>query len=98
MEDSVTEVDARVDCVVSSMLLVVTDSATVELEDGASELEEEACCVLETMLLVVEASANVVDVALDVEKIEEVDDDSAVLVRPAEEEENDAALHSPNPP
>ncbi|KAH6421039.1 hypothetical protein HBI59_234660 [Parastagonospora nodorum] len=52
------------------MLLVVTDSTTVETEDGASELEDEACCVLETMLLVVKADVNVV-FGLNVEEIEE---------------------------
>jgi hypothetical protein len=78
------------------MLIVVTDSTSVETEDGASELEGEACCVLETMLLVVKADANVV-VGLDAERIEEDGDDSAVLVLVAEEEEIDAVLHLPNP-
>jgi hypothetical protein len=92
----VTEAGGRVDCVVNSMLIVVTDSTSVETEDGASELEGEACCVLETMLLVVKADANVV-VGLDAERIEEDGDDSAVLVLVAEEEEIDAVLHLPNP-
>ncbi|KAH6027113.1 hypothetical protein HBI63_135820 [Parastagonospora nodorum] len=78
------------------MLLIVTDSTTVETEDRASELKDEACYVLETMLLVIKADVNVV-VRLNVEEIEEDEDDSAVFVCLAKEEEKDAALHLLNP-